>query len=100
MPNVPNVYRAPMRSRRDDVDFRATTERALALGLCGFGEAVDDGRITRRIERFADVKSGSFAWTRDADGLFWLGRITGPYFYDHDDAAKASIWFMCAHVIG
>ena len=89
MPNVPNVYRAPMRSRRDDVDFRATTERALALGLCGFGEAVDDGRITRRIERFADVKSGSFAWTRDADGLFWLGRITGPYFYDHDDAAKA-----------
>ena len=28
-------------------------------------------------------------WTRDPDGLYWLGRIAGPYFYDADDDAAA-----------
>ncbi len=83
------VYRAPMRSRRDDVDFGATIERALARGVCGFGGPLTptDERTARRIERFRDVDAGSFAWTRDPDGLYWLGRITGPYFYDSDEAA-------------
>ncbi len=83
------VYRAPMRSRRDDVDHGATIERALTLGLCGFGEAADDGRSARRVERFAEVDDGSFVWTRDTDGLYWLGRIVGPYFYDASDDAAA-----------
>jgi hypothetical protein len=85
------VYRAPMRSRRDDVDVGATIERARALGLCGFGgpREPSDERLVRRIERFSDVADGSFVWTRDTDGLFWLGRIDGPYFYDTDDAAAA-----------
>jgi hypothetical protein len=86
------VYRAPMRSRRDDVDWGAAVERALAKGLCGFGgppESDADERLTRRIGRFRDVDNGSFVWTRDVDGLYWLGRIEGPYFYDNDAAAAA-----------
>jgi hypothetical protein len=75
-----DVYRAPMRSRRDDVDVAATIERALTLGLCGFGEPARDSR--RRVDRFADAEQGSFVWTRDPDGLYWLGRISSPYFYD------------------
>ena len=86
------VYRAPMRSRRDDVDFGATIARARARGLCGFGgprESQADERLTRRIQRFRDVDDGSFVWTRDRDGLYWLGRIHGPYFYDADGDAVA-----------
>jgi hypothetical protein len=83
------VYRAPMRSRRDDVDVAATIERALTLALCGFGEPADDSRSARRVERFAEVDDGSFVWTRDTDGLYWLGRIVGPYFYDGSDDAAA-----------
>ena len=85
------VYRAPMRSRRDDVDVAATIERALSRGLCGFGgpKNPSDERLARRIERFRDVDEGSFVWTRAPDGLYWLGRISGPYFYDADDEAAA-----------
>ena len=76
------VYRAPLRSRRDDVDPQATFERAHTLGLCGFGGDRDPERLARRVERFAEVPDGSFVWSRDGDGLYWLGRLDGPYFYD------------------
>jgi hypothetical protein len=92
MPSENAVYRAPMRSRRDDVDLGATIERARALGLCGFGgpkDAPPGDRLARRIVRFSEVDDGSFVWTRDPDGLYWLGRIEGPYFYDADKAAAA-----------
>lgn len=36
------------------------------------------------MQRFADAADGSFVWTRDGDGWYWLGRIDGPYFYDTD----------------
>jgi hypothetical protein len=79
-----------MRSRCDDIDFGATIERALSRGLCGFGGlGVADERLARRVDRFREVDDNSFVWTRDPDGLYWLGRIEGPYFYDADDAAKA-----------
>ena len=91
---MPAVYRAPMRSRSDDVDLRATIERARRLGLCGFGQRVRDRgeeqRLARRVDRLAEIDDGSFVWTRDGDGLFWLGRIEGPYFYDDDAAALAA----------
>jgi hypothetical protein len=98
------VYRAPMRSRRDDIDVQATIDRAKRLNLCGFGgvlkpvpsdldvaitlaERQYDERYARRIARFAEVSLGSLVWTRDTDGLFWLGRIDGPWRYDGDDDA-------------
>lgn len=76
-----------MRSRRDDFDLQPTIDRARAKGLVGFGDAGADERLGRRVARFADVADGSFVWTRDTDGLFWLGRIDGPLFYDDAGAA-------------
>lgn len=78
------VYRAPLRSRCDDIDPQSTLERALSLGLCGFGDRGHGSQLARRVERFAELPDGSFVWTRDSDGLYWLGRIGGPYFYDAD----------------
>jgi hypothetical protein len=90
---MPDVYRAPMRSRSDDVDPRATIDRARLVGLCGFGQRVRDRgeheRLARRVARFADVADGSFVWTHDPDGLYWLGRVDGPYFFDNDEEAAA-----------
>jgi hypothetical protein len=93
MIGMPEVYRAPMRSRSDAIDLRATIERARRLGVCGFGQLVRDrgekARLARRVARFEAIADGSFVWTRDAEGLYWLGRIEGPYFYDGDAAAAA-----------
>lgn len=81
------VYRAPLRSRDDGVDPQATLDRALSFGLCGFGDRGHGPQLARRVERFAEVPDGSFVWTRDTDGLYWLGRIIGPYFADADGAS-------------
>lgn len=82
-----------MRSRSDEIDAQAARDRARRLGLCGFGRLVkcpaEQETLTRRVARFTEVENGSFVWTRDDDGLFWLGRITGPYEYDAGDAAAA-----------
>lgn len=78
------VYRAPLRSRRDDIDPQATLDRAHALGLCGFGRHGHGDFLTRRVARLAAVPDGSLVWTRDGDGWYWLGRIDGPYFHDAD----------------
>jgi hypothetical protein len=79
-----------MRSRSDEIDPQATIDRAFRLNLCGFGRLVtEEGRLARRVARFADVEDGAFVWTRDADGLYWLGRISGPYFYDNTEDAAA-----------
>lgn len=89
-----SVYRAPMRSRGDGVDAGETIQRARRLGLCGFGQLARDpaeaDRLARRVARFAAIEDGSFVWTRDPNGLYWLGRVCGPYFYD-DDASAASV---------
>lgn len=105
-PDAASVYRAPMRSRDDAVADGPAVERALAIGVCGVGGRLDDPprslaealaavdaafgeRMARRLERFAAVAEGSFVWTRDIDGLCWLGRITGPWRYDASPAARA-----------
>jgi hypothetical protein len=79
------VYRAPMRSRRDDVDHGAAVERALRLGLVGMGEATDE-RADGRLDRFRSAPDGSFVWTRDVDGATYVGRITGPWRRDEGGA--------------
>jgi hypothetical protein len=86
---VVDVYRAPMRSRDDGIDPRASLDRALRCGVVGFGCASANERLARRVDRFAAVADGSFVWARDSDGLYWLGRITGAYFRDESDDATA-----------
>ena len=87
------IYRAPMRSRNDAVELQATINRARRLGQCGFGQSVrgcaEQERLVRRVARFAELDEGSFVWTRDTDGWFWLDRISGPYFYEADETAAA-----------
>ena len=99
------VYRAPMRSRLDDVDPALAVERALRLGLVGVGgrlartprslrEAVgltDEAwgeRAARRLERFVAVADGSQVWTRDPDGIYHVGVVEGAWFYDDSDEAR------------
>ncbi|WP_309103764.1 GAF domain-containing protein [Microbacterium sp.] len=94
-----SVFRAPMRSRRDDVPDGPAVERALTLGVCGMGgrlmpppPSLEDAlaaahaqlgdRVARRIERFAAAADGAFVWTRDIDDQVWLGRLAGPWRYD------------------
>jgi hypothetical protein len=100
----PGVYRAPLRSRRDDVDHDAAVERALSRGLCGVGgalprpprslaealaetEELHGDRMARRLERFAAVPDGAQVWTRTPGGPFHRGWLTGPWSYDGSSAA-------------
>lgn len=102
-----DVYRAPMRSRLDEVDPALALERALAGGRCGVGgrlaraprdaaEAVAgtsveyDDRTARRLERFIEVPDGAVVWTRDGDGMFHRGVLAGPWSYDPTPAAWAA----------
>ncbi len=96
---APKVYRAPMRSRDDTIDPELAVQRALDLGVCGMGgvlprvprslsealeltDAAHGTRAAARLERFAAVEIGSLVWTRDTDGLYFVGRISGPWTYD------------------
>ena len=101
------TYRAPLRSRRDEIPTDLAVDRALTLGLCGFGGRLDHvpadlddalaatdlaygERVARRLRRFAEIPNGAFVWTREPDGLYHLGRLTGPWRYDSDPAAEAA----------
>lgn len=101
------VYRAPMRSRDDEVDLTLAVARAVDLGLVGVG-----GRLARppvtledalaatydehgerpaaRLRRFAAVEVGAQVWTRDEDGLFRVGEVTGEWRYDPSAEAWAA----------
>ena len=97
-------YRVPMRSRLDSVDPSLAVERALARGLVGIGGRLESAprdledavqrtdqkygeRMARRLERFASLAEGSEVWTRDGDGFFHRGVVTGRWAYDADPAA-------------
>lgn len=94
-----------MRSRDDRVPDGPAVERALAIGVCGVGgildtpptsleealvavDAAHGERMARRLERFAAVPDGALVWTRDGDGLLWLGMLDGPWRYDSTAAAR------------
>lgn len=102
----PKVFRAPMRSRDDNVPTGIAVDRALEYGVCGIGgrlerppaslsaaltqtDAIFGERGARRLERFASAAIGSFAWTRDGYELFWLCQISGEWRYDTDPGAWA-----------
>jgi hypothetical protein len=82
---TPEAYRAPMRSRRDDIDPALAVRRALELGRCGIGAPLTE-RDRARLRRFCDVPTHSFVWTRAAPGHY-LGRLSGPCETDQQPAA-------------
>lgn len=54
---------------------------AISAGVVGVGRRGaphELDRIEARLRRFADVPDGSFVWTRDGDGLLFIGQIAGP----------------------
>ena len=88
-----------MRSRLDSVDVAGAVERALDLGVVGVGGRLavppidladalarvsdeHDERVARRLERFMVIADGAEVWTRDEDGLFHRGVVTGPWRLD------------------
>ncbi len=94
------IHRAPMRARnRDDVAPGAGAEHGLRHGVVGIGERLaavpdsvseavtaaadqDGDKAGRMVRRFAELPDGALVWTRDGEGGFHLGRITGPWRYD------------------
>ncbi|MCD4535397.1 GAF domain-containing protein [Nocardioides sp. cx-169] len=100
----PGVFRAPLRSRRDDVDHALAVDHALTLGICGVGgvlgqrpatladalvavDAAYGERVARRLERFAAAPDEAQVWTRRPAGPFHRGWLTGPWSYDVRPAA-------------
>ncbi|MET3961018.1 hypothetical protein ABIE44_000952 [Marmoricola sp. OAE513] len=97
-------FRAPMRSRRDDVDRYAGVERGLALGLCGVGGRLEvvppevgaavlatehqyGEHQAQLLGRFIRVPEGAVVWTRAEDQRTYRGILEGPWSYDADPAA-------------
>jgi hypothetical protein len=76
----PQIFRAPMRARDRDLPAGAGARYGLEHGLVGIGTASE-----RQVTRFCAVPEGSFVWTRDEDGFFWLGRIAGPCRDDENE---------------
>jgi hypothetical protein len=67
------VFRAPMRARGHDAPPGTGAEFGLAHDLVGIGDTAE-----ARISRFASVPDGAFVWTRDTEGMYWVGRLAGP----------------------
>lgn len=97
MTHAPQIYRAPMWSRDDQIDRESAVAWALRHGVVAVGghvpiatecldEAIEmlrerDERLGRRLARFAAVEPGSFMWTRTSDGAR-LGRLVGSWVHD------------------
>jgi hypothetical protein len=77
-----------MRSRELDLPAGAGAEHGVAHGLVGIGEARGDTG-GRALHRFAELPEGVFVWTRETDGAYRLGRISGPLRRDDSAAARA-----------
>jgi predicted Mrr-cat superfamily restriction endonuclease len=51
--------------------------------------AVYGEKAGRMLRHFADLPNGTLVWTRTSDGMYHLGRATGPYRYDASPAADS-----------
>lgn len=94
-----------MRARSREVAAGAGAEWAIAQGLVGMGEALEQSPETvldavqalertnekagRMLWRFAGLPSGTFVWTRERDGSYRLGRIAGGWRYEDSAEARA-----------
>jgi hypothetical protein len=106
MSQVPQpIFRAPMRSRAREARPGAGAEFGLQHGVVGIGEAVDGTPETvteaihalaaahgkkagRMVRHFAALPDQTFVWTRQLDGSYRLGRISGPWRYDDSPEAR------------
>jgi hypothetical protein len=71
-----------MRARAHDAPPGVGAEHGVAHGIVGIGDTSE-----ARIDRFGGAPDGVFVWTRDTDGMYWLGRIAGPLRPAADNAA-------------
>ena len=56
---MPDVHRAPMRSRSDGIDLQTTIDRARARRVCGFGrdfQQTDDPTVRPETERISNER--------------------------------------------
>ena len=102
---MPPVYRAPMRARDRDLPPGAGADFGVRRAVVGIGDALPEAPATlaeavtaaiaehgekagRMLRGFADLPEGTLVWTRTSDGLFWRGRLTGPWRYDDSPDAR------------
>jgi len=106
----PTIWRTKLRSLKPGVDHHEQVAHNFNDGIVGIGwgiEDLPDGAALRdvlaaidsepgwtkaavhTVRRFGeDAQIGDFIWTRDLQGRFLLGRITGPYRYENSELAK------------
>jgi hypothetical protein len=101
---TPPIFRAPMRSRIVETCPGAGADHAIGRGVVRIGDAVNGRpasaaeavlavaqahgeKAGRMLARFAALPDGTFVWTRQRDGTFRLGRISGAWRYDDFPAA-------------
>ena len=82
------IYRAPMRARDFDVPAGAGAEYGVAHGVVGIGPGRGD-KAERTTHRFATLPDGVFVWTRDREGTYHLGRISGEMREERSAEARA-----------
>jgi hypothetical protein len=95
-----------MRSRVAAVAPGEGADLAVVRGVVGIGERVQPSPATvaaavlaltmehgekagRMLHHFAVLADGVFAWTRQSDGLYRLGRVVGPWRYDDSPEMRA-----------
>ena len=107
----PTLWRVKMRSSLPRVDHRAALRRCRDKGIVGLGWYLDGERSSGNADRIVtairtspldgygpraanvvrmiacDAQEGDVVWTRDLDGRYWVGRITGPFRYGGSKAA-------------
>jgi hypothetical protein len=106
---VPTIWRTKMRSLKPSVNHKIQAAHNFDHGIVGIGWGVEElpsgaslqevfARIGSQpgwtksavytVRRFAeDAEVGDYVWTRDPQGRFRLGRITGPYRYENSELA-------------